>query len=895
MANLSTSERDRLCCEAISTYLFDKIWNEPVSEYRQNFKLLLLKKKSVIGNFSLNGNIVDLPTVDTPYYLWLLDTDTVNIEAECPTDTWFSLKEINDQYRILINVYGDDGGVFNKATTFVMYNKAKTGLFVAARKRMVNKTIAYGAIDNVYATFYYDSDIPDDVEICSLAADSYRRLDEYSKELLSFLETADNKDQVLMFCNGVEVTDVQNPPSVGTGNYYDFIIDRNIKFAFDVDVTNTSQDPVYLSTEDKLWKQLIHIPKALNPTNKIFTHNTCDFYVRSYSSENVKGKYLHRVHAHAVTQVTHNDFGISLDVLDAYRDYLADQLLTIHVVCRQHDKDNVLIRNACYIDLLYCDYHSDDDIINILCGKGPKDIPWWTAPVTEQSKYVEFMFDTPNGQIATQPAKVMQDFVDAIGIDSVMNQICHRIHDFNITDAFDGSLIVATPVMYTGKSVIAAVYLNGILIDNDYINISYSTDGSLNIKFDDVLVLKPGDKICVIEYITGLNATYKFTPTSKGRSIAAPCENFTVWRAVQTRTGEPAEGVQYSSTTVYEKIAVGTNVYVVISDDNGNQTITFNELYDDEVFYIQNTEAVYRYKEELDTYTENGKSIAIPLKCSVAGTNDRIPIFEITNLSVFINGRYLVRGIDYVLNKVVDSDDKIACYEVVVQTMDYFSREADPDIFEVIVHVAQSEDSSCGFSVNNLIYDETPVNTYFSNISTLFINGKLNRDIGYDGVKGVLPPGEYPEGSIWEIQTCLPVFIREFVETYSTSEDRQRIAIMNTYFEKFNPTMPSPYILSSKHRIYSVMMNNFINDFLDGKIVATEDPDQTRMDALIKPYLYLKDVDLVFTGENQTFVDYYPQYTTREVTTSQRRIIEKFIKAYMPANSNPTDETVYGD
>ena len=92
--------------------------------------------------------------------------------------------------------------------------------------------------------------------------------------------------------------------------------------------------------------------------NKIITHNTCDFWIRRRLSKEPYGKYLHRVKLDnssrdTVTQVTHNDMSIPLYVLDAYRDYLEVEELTVHLVGRIHDKDNVLIRDASFIDLLY--------------------------------------------------------------------------------------------------------------------------------------------------------------------------------------------------------------------------------------------------------------------------------------------------------------------------------------------------------------------------------------------------------------------------------------------------------------------------------------------------------------------------------------------------------------
>ena len=142
----------------------------------------------------------------------------------------------------------------------------------------------------------------------------------------------------------------------------------------------------------------------------------------------------------------------------------------------------------------------------------------------------------------------------------------------------------------------------------------------------------------------------------------------------------------------------------------------------------------------------------------------------------------------------------------------------------------------------------------------------------------------------------VPKFIRDFIEKYSTNEDVERINTMNKYFNGLIDTLPNPYVMKTKHRIYSITLNNFINDLLEGKIIATDEPDEDRLKKIFSPYLDLTKLDLVFSGNiDQQFVDFYPQYTDREILPSQRHIIERFVKVFMPANINPTDATVYGD
>ena len=227
--------------------------------------------------------------------------------------------------------------------------------------------------------------------------------------------------------------------------------------------------------------------------------------------------------------------------------------------------------------------------------------------------------------------------------------------------------------------------------------------------------------------------------------------------------------------------------------------------------------------------------------------------------------------------------------------MDYFERDT-PDVVDIYVYLAQSEDRSYGFAINNKLFDKSPVNQYFENISTLFIDGNLNRNSSYKGVYIEVPEGECEEGSSWELATAVPKFIRDFIEKYSTNEDVERINTMNKYFNNLIDTLPNPYVMKTKHRIYSITLNNFINDLLEGKIIATDEPDEDRLKKIFSPYLDLTKLDLVFSGNiDQQFVDFYPQYTDREILPSQRHIIERFVKVFMPANINPTDATVYGD
>ncbi len=887
---LTKEQREIISCHVINHYLFDKVWNESPSEYRVNIKPMLMKNKSAIGSFNLLDATIMLPTLSDSYYIWAFSAEDFNIGLKLPDDTWVSGETIANDFNTLLQVYSVSGSMLHKGFTFYKYNLSRTVIFVAAKKDMVKKCVpTANELSDIYLTVYFDSDITNDVRVLSRQKTNRISENNFRREIDSILSSCSNPDQLQIYRNGIEITSDRNKLTWSTGDYIDIVVDENIVFAVDIDITYKDQNPAFLSTKDNIWKQLIHIPKSCNSDNKVITHNTCDFWIRRRLTSNAYGKYLHRVRAEdkrpVVNQVTHNDMAIPLYVLDAYRDYLQCEEISIHLVARIHDKDNYLIRDASFIDLLYT--HDDDKIIEILCGKGPEEIPWWRADNLESSKYVQMMFDVPN--VVTK--ETLKEYVDALGFYHVINILCKRIIDITVTDAFDKEFSFNLPLMYSGFSVIPVVYLNEKVLRKD--QIEYTVDTELNqcaVHLKDEVATKTGDKIVVVIFLDGDKTIYSFEATEINTSINIPFEEYVVYTEASTET----KGINNTYTKKYIPLEAGTNKYAAITTD-GTTRITVAPEFVGKRIYIQNKYCSYRQMFELTPYTESGKTIAIPLETQYAESGESIincPIFNIQNISVYVNGEYLVRNIDYFLNSIRDAEGALIAHELVIQTMDHF-KEGSVDYVDLIVNVAEIDDISSFFVINNELRDATPVNYYFPNISMAHVAGLLERNADYKGVYMKLPDGKYSQGDIFEIQTAIPALIKDFVLKYASNEDKERIRIMNEYFYDYYQIIPKILVMEDKHRIYSTFMNTFIHDVLTGKVPLIFDPDGSRMSDTIKPYLYLKDMDLCFTDISRTFVDFYPQYINYSVTPEVKRFIDFFVNKYMPENLDPTVEVVY--
>lgn len=878
---MTVSTRDEICSEIIRQYLFDNVWNEPESEYRINVHPQVLKDRSYVGSFTvLDANIV-LPKAGESYFLWYMKSTDINLGLNLKAGVWYDLVTVCNEYRTLIHAYTESGCMLPKCSVFVRYSQSKSILYIAVKKRAYNLCTPSPKLEDLYLTFYYDSDVVNNITIYSTEVKTTREFTANLTAISNLLNTANSNDCVLEFCNGIECTDVVNTPELNYGNFYDVIVDNNIIGSFEVDLTKNSECPVFLSDRDQVWKQIIHIPRDKNPDNYVITHNTCDLFIRIKGTH--VGRYIHRAtRGRTVDQITHNDMSIPLFIVDAYRDYLNDQNVVVYGVIRKHDKDNKLIRDSNYIDLLYNEVHSDEDIVRFLSNENNTELTFWKAENLEKSKYVELMFDSPNGV----GGDIVSDCILGLGYYHTVNLLCDRTITKTITNSYDGTLYFSLPLIFLGSKVLPIIYLNDKQLKFGLY--TYTSDPNTNkctVNINSDVYVPVGSKITAIFYLTDNNSVYSFEPSIDNLNIDVPYKNPIVYQKI--RLGKGVNGINKSSHTSYKKILPGNNIYMATEIDGGTK-LTFNSSIENTEFLIQNSTSSYVRTYNLDSYTNTGKSIAIPIE-----TNEDTPLLDITNVSVYMNGDYLVKNVDYFVNTVVDNANNQSFSELVIQTMDHF-RENSSNSIDVIYSVVNTAEYSSGFMVDSKLADDTPVNLFFPGITNVHVDGKLELEGEYRGTYIKLPNGKYPEGSVFEIQTAVPHAVIEFLSNYGRDDDLAKIEKLNRYFYHAANLTVDYLVLESKHRIYSVFMNNLINDLVNGVIDAVDDPDARRFEDTIKPYLYLRKMDLCYTGIDGNFIDMYPQYVNYEITPELKHLIDRYINAYMPANNNPTMEVVYG-
>lgn len=876
----------------LNQYIVDKVWNEPISEYRENIRPSLLSPRSHTGNFTGNGGtILPLPTKNTPYFVYGLSDSDMCIHLNIPNNTWVSAVDICNLHRTLFHMYSYKGHMFHKGQIYLRYNQTRTALYIAVAKPMVNKFLPVNKLTEVYFTVYFDSDLLNDITAYSFLIPKSDYDGSYLYSVQQAFNSAANLYQTTLYVNGLECTHPNYVPIIG--DYIDLIYDTNIVAAFDVDLTDMDSSlQMYYSETDKTYKQLIHVPKAMNPDHKVITHNTCDFYVRKKTTNGrlpIEGVYLHRCADITVGQVTHNDMSVPIYILDAFRDHLDTQRITIHVKVRIHDKDNVLLRDKSYIDLLYT--HSDEDIVDFLLGKKLlkyPDLNFWTANALEKTVYLQLMFDVDEKIL---PGNITK-YVQGLGYYHVLALICERIVHTQVTDAFGGSLTFTKPYVYRGKQILPIVYLNGKKIHQQYVSITFQDDTFIEVTLSDDIDTEVGDTLTLAMYLDDNRAIPHLVPNNNTNVFSIPHKDFTIYEKIDTYVQGRYKGVDKTSSVRYVDRSKSLGLYSVVST-GGDTVIYFSEEAYGKSYILLNNNCSYYWNLNLDSLISNGNNVAVDLARYVSGSSSiTAPILNFKNECIYLNGRYLVRDIDYTIHTAKDNLG-ISFTQLVIQSFEYF-KQNDNQI-EIYLNIAEMEDLSYGFVKANHVYDPTPANLWFPSISLCHVNGYSESHLVNYGTHLVLPTGKYENGSTFEVQTAVPKIVKDFINRFHSNDDKTRLEILNTYFYGKSPDLDGLLLVPGNHRLYSVFMNTIIRDVIFNDRGFADDPDADRFKNQLIEYYYLKTIDIVQNkGHVPEFIDYYPSYQQYTTTVDKYNIVRRFIELYMPEDSITAGGDYYG-
>ena len=897
MSNISI---EQTISQALNTFIFHNVWNESPSEYRTNIIPNMYQKHSVNGSIRLFGKTIFLPTNKDPYFVFLLtpkSTHGLSVK-NLPVEEWIDTERLCNEFDILFHFYHISGKMLSKKYTYIYSLPYQNGYIVAVNKTMFNYHLNVSDLwmDNIEtgtkesamrATIYYDSDITNKITVASYKIPFRDTAYKDRQAIIDFLEAHD-KTKITMFKDGYQFT-VVNRSSIPDNCYVDLIYDENIVFTFDVDLTDQNVNYTFLSDKDETYKQIVHTPKEYNPNNELYTHNTMEIYVIDKNNSD-KGLYLHRCAKNSVTQITHNDVAIPTYILNAYRDSLETQDIKLHITVRKHNKDNVLIRDKSYIDMLYA--LDDNAILQHLAGRISEDLYFWKASELEKTKYVESMFDVLN--IVT-PENLF-DYVEGLGYYHVLALLTKRLTHTKVTDAYRGSLNYSKPYLYQNYNIYPLVYLNGKKINNKYITYNNYDPSYVSINTSKIGTTI-GDIISVEMLVDDNTRCYKIEVNEDNRAISIPYSDFTLIEE-RKMTGT-AKGINHSSNYYYIEFTEYTNNILIDKDENleGFTKIYFNSTMYDKTILIQPKRSVYRFNKNLDEDIKNGKPLTETIETYIYNDENYhlVPIWYTPSLRVYLNGRYLTEGIDYKVETFNSFEGNLSFKQLVIYNYEYL-KEKD-NVLEYFVTSAEIENDTNGFNINNKLYSDTELALLFENITTVHVDGYLENNVISKGNYLSIPSDKYREGAIFSTVTSIPSIMKEYLDKYHPNDDLDRLKIITDYFYGKTPEEPNLIVLDNSHKLYSIYTSLIIYDILNGKFEISYDPDIARIVSQFKDYEYIRRLDITLNKESDVdikFCDIYPHYRELNVENIETyRTIQTYLDYILTEDNYSNDSIVY--
>lgn len=482
----------------LNAYVFKNVWNEPSKEYRHNLIPKMLGNASVKSNVYVGGQLVSLPDTTNRYYVYVLPLQMFE-GIDFTKKVWRKADELLNQDDLLIRFHGPNGEWLHRNKIYTHAMKRSNVFLIAIDSNMYQKILPTTSPTEIYVAPYFDSDAIRKATIHSVKI-------AVNQDIVNAVAIASTATTT--FINGREASNITTF-DIKIGDYVESVDDQNVIGSFDIDIALDSPNRVFYSQVSQDMKQIIHIPKAIN-TNKMISNNTCDVYVRprNHEGDNLKGLFMHRAQGRAksFTQLTHNDFAIPCYIINDYCAALGQDEVTLHVVVRDHSKNNVLIRDYNYVDLLY--RHSDDQILEFLEGNGRSDLDFWKAVHLEQSEFVKLMWDTPNGIDGENVTR----YVDALGYYHIVSVLGQSVYRYILPDVNDKSLTVTLPFIATLIDCVPIVYSNGIKISNSAFTVTYnSIKTKCTIVFDSSFNWVAGSEM-IVEFIEDAPDSIEITP-----------------------------------------------------------------------------------------------------------------------------------------------------------------------------------------------------------------------------------------------------------------------------------------------------------------------------------------------------------------------------------------------
>lgn len=885
----------------IVNHAMQTVWCEPNQDRYHVFKPWRVSPTvGARGSVRIRHFTVNLPIVGTTnvqplwhvFHVGKVHQRTLGL-GECVSSKWYRLTEAMELNKALIDPYLTNGAIVPKEfchlrwmedDSLVMIIQANTvdlGRLIqlgSPEAALYNGAPYSPASEDLYIRFYRNGlfsnlvwpniagnqSLP--VRVTSQTIFNIANFSQFSSSVNNIVIASNGVGRGLFFKDGFIETMPNVYSSLYLGAHLTYVFDDSIRF---IEYHNLSQLGTFLSARDAgKQKYLLLSASEYGSINYL---DDVDFYVVRRDAQNkIKGVILNRFMPDAVRQVTHNAWAINTNYVDALcnqHDFLTNRAsVQLMVVIRQGgSEERGLPQQLNRIEDLYRLPRAFR--LQAMLGINAT-VPEWRAEALENSAYIRLM------------GSAFKDLNDELVADAYGYHV--------LTQAFD-------PVIY--------------LPDADGIDQVFDVGHALRVS-------KPAGSgqraVFLYDENRQLVDVYQNQLTSQVEVIPNGSPTTSVAEAFHAKLSELDNGVIYDSDVDDpDLLHWGFRCYLCIKvggiPDESWQDVTGNELYysltghvitwnwallNANNFFpavrICNTVHFYTVPAPslVELYTGNMEFEVSAQAEWLGSTVIRRQSIPPAVVDVFLNGRPLIRDLDYVMNwprVIISRRSTVDPTQTIIQVRSYGA--CDPvtllpyparergfvkgGVLSVDGHFQVRDDRSCRVVVGGMLFARGEVEYAEDEEITNLIT---------DGV---------PYAITDYLTQVEPYIDRDTVQMRSAAFDVDT-RVSNYLTPRITTFLPElPVVVGDRYRLFSVFLNAIIHEMRFGTLFADEILDirygNLEVDAWIAPFTYLFEYDIAYLGFDPEYVIVYPHQFSDpvEVSSIQFSLLRYLIRNYL--------------
>lgn len=820
----------------LNTTYFNKVWNAPADHGRSNFRLYKAAERLQTGSVAVGQSVVGLPTTDAVYAVYKTTYRGINRFAVLPNNQWVTDADLFTGSGVSLLAYAATGRIVPATKVWLRYMVNRDEVLVAIDRTVVNTCLGETHPD-LYMTVYKDT-----TRQSPIVTKYYIVGNGVNTGTLASVVTAQITQEGITTPHGttVSVNGWVYPhdfvPALQLGDHVTIMSDPDVVGS--VDITVDDNFTGYYSELYGEYREILHIPKALNPQGVILTSDTLTTVV--YDSATQKGVLGHRLDDNALESITHNDFSMSRTALGSFTQSLGADGIKVRLYVRMPTTANILSDDANHLYDLYA--LSDVEILNQLLGLSQRPINEWRAENLEKSQFLKLLYRfTGFGS-----EEVIPDYVEAMGYYDVASVLGQQMRLFT----YNGGIVnIRKPARLFGYACAALVYINGLKAPEGSYVITPGGSTTIGLSFKAESGITKGDRVAVYLLEAGLRQAVPYNPTSSAPGILLDNEDYTLVEIHDYTTDQAVW--KGSARKGYRPMAYASSEYTVTRRDDGQYLYQVRAKNVGKHYYLipkyGMTTAVY----DLGARVADKSPIVIGLTTQDQ-TGQSYPMTAYTTMEVYLNKKRLIEGIDYGIKTVEGPSGDVLQNLLAVSNCDYFDLEGGPNVLEVVVHGDSVVSQDTGYAVEELLHRQAVPMIWTRSSSRTFVGGIYQEGITTIGNLANAPG--VPNGAPFLIQQMISFGALKLLGDLSPIEDNN----LRTRIDRVLGITPPPYpdlvVVDHLHALYSPFLAQITYDIGNGLLTLVDEVDNSRFLRQVKAYGPLLERDPV-VGPNHAVIE----------------------------------------